>query len=83
MYHLDASMDGCGSSVNASKRQLARSKYADLSMYDSLLGPSCSFKFDLENGELIRTLNDHTYQTDQGYYMYIKSRLPQKKGFYL
>ena len=52
MYHLDASMDGCGSSVNASKRQLARSKYADLSMYDSLLGPSCSLKFDLENGEL-------------------------------
>lgn len=28
-------------------------------------------------------INDHTYQTDQGYYMYIKSRLPQKKGFYL
>jgi hypothetical protein len=27
--------------------------------------------------------SDHTYETDEGYYMYIKSRSPQKKGLYL
>jgi len=28
-------------------------------------------------------VSDHTYQSEEGYYMYIKSRAPQKKGFLL